>query len=120
MGFFEHFSQGNDVFPKSPYEVAGIDAAQAGSDDDLSQICLAPKVGSTRKPGELRRQKRSVPLLLCLRRIFILQGGDLPGIKRFFGLFLDRGCGSRTLCCLVPFCLLFALRLHGGYSGGRV
>lgn len=37
MGFFEHFSQGNDVFPKSPYEVAGIDAAQAGSDDDLSQ-----------------------------------------------------------------------------------
>lgn len=55
-----------------------------------------------------------MPLLLCLRRIFILQGGDLPGIKRFFGLVQDGGCGSWIFRCLVPFCLLFTLRLHGG------
>ena len=36
MGFFERFSQGNDVFLKGPYDTAGIDMAQAGSDDVLS------------------------------------------------------------------------------------
>lgn len=37
MGFFELFSQGNDVFSNVPYEAAGIGMAKAGSDDVLSR-----------------------------------------------------------------------------------